>query len=49
MIEKAIEELTKVLMSLKDVDVKNLEKLLEAKASIIRGMTLLKKAMEEKK
>jgi len=49
MIEKAIYELTQILLSLKDAEVKNLEKLLEAKASIIRGITLLKKAGEEKK
>lgn len=48
MIEKAIEELTRILLDLKDAKVDNLEKLLEAKASLIRAITTLKK-LEEKK
>ena len=48
MIEKAIYELTQILLSLKDAKVDKVEKLLEAKASIIRGITLLKKLKEEK-
>jgi hypothetical protein len=48
MIKEAVEKLTEILLSLKDVKTDSTEKFLEAKASIIRAITKLSK-LEEKK